>query len=480
MIKKFDSPDTLYTQQVKQLIEQIWPSEFGKGSVFEDAWHYFRNTPLVINEIGRLKEQLGQQEFSGERGSAEKTEKKLKQLTNLLEQERLDRIQRLHSVALRIIDLCEDDTFEDTQNATAKFLGTLLLLTHGPENNFAKLHQRLKPLYKTSLTLRLCDKVLANRNLKHPYLKRYHGALTRFKGNRQWREKWVSEVAIPLIIGSMLQDVGLLHPDAEFILKGENGDKDEFRVLEPEERINLLRLNFTNTIGYLREGLGIPPYVGNDKDERDEYLAAQKLASEFVTALVKDAFKSKSGMGEILKIPQIYASIILSTKPNYSRKDLPRGYLLIEQLAKKGMLHERLCASFIGIVGYFPQGFGVTYIPQDSNGELYDRYEFAIVNRLNPKDPAEPVCRIVTRSLSFISSGCDEPISKEVNLYYKANHKKLIKMDKAKLQEILTQLSGDFAQENMENLIPMFWEPSAYFTERKHQNLWNKARAQQL
>lgn len=225
---------------------------------------------------------------------------------------------------------------------------------------------------------------------------------------------------------------------------------------------------------YLSDGLGIPKYTGNIREERDRFIKAHTEASEFLQQLVKDAFLSKTGLGELVKIPQIYVSIVLSTKADYTRLDLPKGYLLIEQLAKKGSLNKNLAQDFMNLVGYFPQGFGVAFIPRNEKGEEKNQFEYAIVTGLNPAKPAEPICKVVTRNQNFVTSGAQEVIEKSRNLYFPANRKKLMRLGEARLSEIMSQLSSNFSQESLDDLVPSFWEPHDFFGFKKHQNIWAK------
>ncbi len=474
--KKLENPDSIYTQQVKQVIDLVYPQESGLGSVYEDARHFFSLTPELEHHVDELRQKFDSLQSADKRKSSQEDllKKKLKQAEKKLEDERLERIARLDAVANKLLTLCDGDTWEDTQHLSAKFLGTVMLLTRGPQGSFARQHQRLKPLYKAVLALRLTDKALDHGEISHPYLSKYKEAALRFKGNRLWQQKWQDELAIPLIKACILQDIGLQSTEAINILRGEENDKDEFRLLDSESRKALLKINYRQSLRYVTEGLGLPAYIGNDREERDRFLASQKAACAFTEQLVKDAFIGKSGIGEILKIPQIYVSIVLSTKADYTRKELPKGYMLIEQLAKKGALNARLADDFIKIVGYFPQGFGVTFIPKNEKGIERDHYECAIVTSLNPKHPAEPTCRIATRNLTYFSAGQDEVIARTANLYFPANRKKLMRIGRERLTEIMDKLSASFTPDAIDELVPSYWEPHDFFSFKKHQNLWNR------
>ena len=469
------SPDSIFTQHVKQLINLVYPQDHGFGSVFEDAKHFFTLTPELETHVAELTSTLARVENNPKKDILiEQLEKKLKKAKEQLENERIERLKRLEEVCTKLIDLCEGDSWKETQQLSAKFLGTLLLLTRGPEGNFARIHQRFKPLYKAVLTLRLVDKILEHDTIIDNYLAKYRDSLSRFRGNQYWKEKWRTELGIPLISAALLQDVGLQCPAAQTILHGENNDLNEFRLLEETQRKKLLKLNYHFTMKYVSEGLGIPSYVGNSKEERERFIQRHSDANTFLQQLVKDAFLSKAGLGDVLKIPQIYASIIFSTKADYTRKNLPKGYLLIEQLAKKGALNKKIAQDFIDIVGYFPQGFGITFIPINEKGQEKDHYECAIVVGLNPSKPENPICKIVTRNLQYITGGQQEIIHKSRNLYFPANRKKLLRVGEKRLNEIMSQLSSNFTPDSLDELVPSYWEPYDFFGFKKHQNLWNR------
>ena len=176
----------------------IYPQETGYGSVFEDASHYFSLTPSLEQHIEDLKAQL--KKIEGNKNKEVLAEQLTKQITNStekLEEERLARIERLDAVSTKIIELCEGDNWQETQQLSAKLLGTLMLLTRGPEGNFARVHMRFKPLYKAVLTLRLVDRLLEHDTIAHKYLSKYREAASRFRGNRYWRDKWKTELGRP-------------------------------------------------------------------------------------------------------------------------------------------------------------------------------------------------------------------------------------------------------------------------------------------
>ncbi|MDX1392490.1 MAG: hypothetical protein R3241_08920, partial [Rheinheimera sp.] len=85
-----------------------------------------------------------------------------------------------------------------------------------------------------------------------------------------------------------------------------------------------------------------------------------------------------------------------------------------------------------------------------------------------------PICRMVTRNLTYNVSAQGCIISVENNLYYPQARKKLEKISEERLLEILSKLVSNFEERKSMPLLPKCWQPGEYFSYVKNQNLWNK------
>ena len=148
---------------------------------------------------------------------------------------------------------------------------------------------------------------------------------------------------------------------------------------------------------------------------------------------------------------------------------------MLEKGVEKGVYSPVAVSALLKITGVFPQGFGVTYIPKDSDRQDLDRYEYAIVTGLYPDDPRMPVCRMVTRNLTYNVSAQGCVVSVDNNLYYPTARKKLERISEERLLEILSKLVSNFEERKSMALLPKCWHPDEYFSYTKNQNLWNKA-----
>ena len=383
------------------------------------------------------------------------------------------RLKKALSVCDQLIALTEGNEQSDTLEKSAKFLGTVLLLSPAEGPRLSLLHQRLKPAYKAVLSLRLLDRLMSRKRVKSKYLVSHYNVEKRYSEAHSPYHKTM--VNYPFLFASLFQDIGMQHPEAQAILRGEDGKADPFRVLGEEDRKQLLTLTFKHSLDYVENGLGIPlnetaqPTDGKEPDNLHE----QALA--FTQSILADTLQSKLGIGEIIKVPQIYASVILSTKQNYTLADLPKATLLLDKLAEDKRLNRSLVEQFNQLVGKFPQGFGIAYIPNEPGNSLQDRYEYAVVNELCPDDPTMPRCRVVTKNRTFFTAGQNITVNQSHNMYYPEARKKLEMMSAQRADDVLQKLRHDFAAGEKGSLLPTHWSAHDFFMQKANQNLWNKA-----
>lgn len=477
-----------YSKAVQSLIHRIYDQTEVKDSLYEQALLYFidaekqQEQQTAAEQEAYLFRQRLQQVSGADQAKIEQrlqqAEKSLNSMNQGLEELRLARLTQLKELCYTILELAQGDDFDDTNLLSAKLLGTIQLLSPTEGSNIARSNQKSKHLYKAVLALRLLDRLLLDGLITNSYvLKRYQEDSSQdieVTGGRTY-QPFRDDVQIPLIMAALVQDIGQQHPEAQRILCGEDGSLNEFRVLDNPERVAMLQTNYKESLKYLTQALGRDRYVGNSKDERAWFERNEQEKLGFMVTLLKNSVKPEQGIGNLLKIPQIYTSVVLSTKQNYSYETLPKVGLVIDKAVEKGMCSKEAADALMQITGIFPQGYGVTYIPKDSDRQDLDRYEYAIVTSLYPPHPNVPVCRMVTRNLSYQISVMGCTVRVENNLFFPQARKKLEKIKPERLKEILMKLVSNFEERKDMDLIPKCWHPDEYFAYARNQNLWNKA-----
>ncbi|WP_026376306.1 hypothetical protein [Aestuariibacter salexigens] len=473
-----DIGESAYTKSIQTLIKDFHQPSDEVISLIKLAEQFFARAEDQQERLEGYEESLASALKAAGGDSKDervvKATRRKKDLEKELEEARWERYEHVDAVCHKIIELSEGKDWQETQVLSAKYLGTFYLMSPGEGKNLPSLHQRMKPLYKAVLSVRLLDSLLKQGKVRHPLILKYYDPETRYFAEDKELSPFQKNIVVPLITAAIFQDVGLHHPHALEILKGKHGTLDEFRLLAKTERFDLLKTNIKQSHYFLEHGLGTRRYVGNSKAERDEFIEAQQQQLQFMLALLNDAVSLKHGVGNLLKIPQIYSSVILSTKKKNELENLPKAALLLQKLGNEKSIDPLGAKAMIDIVGIFPQGFGIAYIPKDQFASNPDRYEYAIVNGLNPPDIRIPHCRMVTRNLQFNSFGKNAFISRETNLYYPMARKQLAKLSKERLKEILSTLYSDIGQGEERELLPRFWHPYSFFSYKSFQNLWNK------
>jgi hypothetical protein len=452
-----DTPhQTHYTRQIHRLLAQVYGRSAVKDSLLDRAVGYFE-----------------QEEFtpSDEKTSSEESQLKL--------MERTERHANLLAISLTIIELAEGDSYAENNRKSAQFLGTIQLLSPTEGKRVATSNEQSKSIYKALLCLRLLDRLIIDGQMREPYINKFLTDLSSEQfidfanHDADKYQRFVEQVKVPLVMAALLQDIGNYHPKAQAILCGVDGKLDPFRTLEVKQRKELLQVNYRETIKYLIDGIGIPTFVGNTKAEREQFFVDEKDKLAFIKQLLKSSVNPKNTIGNILKVPQIYTSIILSTKASYNYKLLPKVFQVLNKNAELGACAQSVVDSLYKITGIFPQGFGIVYMPLGEFGEHGDCYEYAIVNRLYPDNPEQPNCRMATRKLTFIGYGQNGVIKNTGNLYFTQTAKKLATLSKERLNEILELLSSNSQERQQLDLLPRCWHANEYFSIKANQNLWN-------
>jgi hypothetical protein len=81
---------------------------------------------------------------------------------------------------------------------------------------------------------------------------------------------------------------------------------------------------------------------------------------------------------------------------------------------------------------------------------------------------------MATRKLTFIGYGQNLVISNNSNLYFTQTAKKLARLSKERLNEILELLSSNSQERKELDLLPRCWHANEFFSLKTNQNLWNK------
>ena len=378
---------------------------------------------------------------------------------------------QLHFFAETILRFTEGAGRDDTLTRSARLLGCLQLTVPSSGRRWRELQFGYKLLYRACLSLRLLDHVLQHQLLPEPALQQYFAS--REPGNDDCPYRL--NVQLPLVIAVMLLDVGQLEPDAVTLLLGYAGELDPTRAMANDERADYLQRCHSATAQLVSTGLDLMPYKGNSKQQKQQHQLLELQRLNLIRQLIAQQADPASLLGNMLKIPQVYSSMVLPGRQRYAYEALPKASLLLKDSVSRGQLSGILVQHFLRITGIFPQGFGIAFTPNQQDNSLPEKYELAIVNRLYPATLSEPLCRIVSRNLQYRRNGHNCSISIEHNLYFKPARERLAVIPPQRLAEILARLNADWQPGQLRRFIPRCWQPEQFFEKPEHQNLWNTA-----
>lgn len=475
--------DKSYVRQLKRLISSLLSVSKFQHSVYGQASQFFQQDTFQNTTLTMLQQAWDQAQQQLRLATA-KTEARLVQQAqqcqqafvaeqNKQQQQRLNNHSQLYMLCQQFLQLTEGNNRTETILRSSKMLGTLQLLAPSEGEQIASVQQKYKPLYKATLSLRLLDHLLAQGLITNSYIlqkAQQRKAAAETNDACPFRD----DVQIPLLMALLLQDVGHYHPDALKILTGPDGNWPRNRELEPAERSRFLDISLQASLSFLLKGIGVPKYRGNSRPERDAFDKNEQDKLAFAATLLRCSTKPGSGVGNLLKLPQVYASAVLPGRNRFDYQALPKVALILKAGAANGQYDGRMVQSLLSITGIFPQGYGIVFLPKDASGQPLDRYEFAIVNSLYPPQPEAPICRVVTRNLHYRNNLPNSSISVAHNLYFKPARQQLAVIPPQRLHEILSKLSSDFEPGRLRRLLPRYWHPDEFFAEPRHQNLWNR------
>ena|GEM_PF-356271 len=378
-----------------------------------------------------------------------------------------------------ILQLSEGRSAAETVHKSSRLLGHLQLMAPTQQDSNVAAQQKFKTVYKAVLALRLLDRLLAQGMLHDPYIVQH--AVVRAKNRQQGLSSldvpncpFREQVQIPLVMAVILQDIGLLHPVVQAILqRAPNPDTDPARALDADARLQLQQASLNASLAFLQQGMQPAVPRGADPDLIDTQLHQQRI--QRIAMWLSQAQISTDTVGQLLKVPQAYASVVLPGRQRFVYEALPKVALMLRAGVRQGLYQADIVTQLLIITGIFPQGYGLVFIPTGSD-KATERYEFAIVNALYPPSPETPYCRVVTRNLKYRNTGSNLVLPLDHNLYFKPARQLLSAVPTPQREHLLQQLSQQNTPAQLRQHLPRCWHPQQFFAEPRQQNLWTKPR----
>lgn len=340
--------------------------------------------------------------------------KQYKTLRETVIRKRTTRYENLDQLADSMVDLL------DSRRLFSQFLGTIALSTPLPSEKVRCIrNEKFKPIYVAALVVALFEEVRKNHQFEHPYLRENLDAIfgdgdEQFMGQNharmsaQGKAQYREEVLKPIAKAALIHSIGSYSPEAEMIFAG-----DRYRHLDTRQRNALINSMHKKSIDYLKIGIGIPPQRFDSRTEQKAYIEYENKKLKFMLSFLDKNTSQTSELDDLLRIPMVYSSFIVSTKPDYDYRLIYQAYDVIERGVFDNLYNEKFAQLFLAMVGKFPVGSGIYFISKDTG-----TIERGIVSSLYPEHADEPYCKQITRQQIQSLSQCEVQVSRQSNIYY--------------------------------------------------------------
>lgn len=272
----------------------------------------------------------------------------------------------------------------------SQFIATMMLRAPLPNDHLRCLvNEKNKPIYIAALSVSLIKRLTKNNELENDYItSRFPSKIEIENGVKEYdqeqAQKYIDEVLTPVITACLIHNIGSYSPEAEAIYQG-----NRYQVLEEVDRKQLIAAIHDNTDKYLKYGIGKPSYELYDdpekyQQEQDKYALSEAILNGYSQAL--------DPIGNLLRVPMIYSSFMLSTKQQHDFRVSFKAFDILKGGIDKGVVHKDIGTEFLKMVGHYPLGTGIFFISKETKMP-----ERAIVTGLNPPKPSSAIVKQLTR-----------------------------------------------------------------------------------
>lgn len=335
-------------------------------------------------------------------------------LHSLLLQQKINRFEALDYLTDNMLDLLNN------QRIFSQFLGTIVLSTPLPDEGVRCIrNEKFKPIYIAGLVVALFEEIRLTRDFKNAYLNECMKdmfdnntdsfmALEQNALSNEVMAQYREDVLKPIAKAALLQSIGSYAPEAQDVFSG-----DRYRMLTVTERKQLLEIVRLKSIDYFKFGIGVPERKANTHEERLEHTQFEQKKQSFILSFFAKENIDNSELHKLLRIPLIYSSFMVSTKPEFNYKKIYTAYDTLKESAMNKETNPLFTKLFLSMVGYFPLGSGIYFISQETHV-----IEKGIVSSLYPANPYGPICKQITRQQIKSLSQKEVIVSSNTNVFF--------------------------------------------------------------
>lgn len=297
-----------------------------------------------------------------------------------------------------------------------KFLTTIVLrapLSGDPSR--CPNNEKNRPLYTSALTIQLVSQLAQKELLDNKFIQlnlpnwsqSNEQVTTSDDDDDEALEGYKANVLMPIVKACLLQSIGSYSPEAEALYKG-----NRYRQVDEKTRKSQAKAIYENTLTYLKWGLGKPNRNEFDDDSLfEKALQRHQIMEEILVNYSNPAHL----LGNLIRVPMIYASFILSTKPKFDFPTMFKAYDVLSSAIDKKVVRKDVANILKKMVGRFPLGCGLYFISKETN--LPER---GVVTTLNPSAPNNAIVKQLTKRQVQFDDITQVEVTPAYNILYEA------------------------------------------------------------
>ena len=316
----------------------------------------------------------------------EKAEKQISHVEPIVLEGFKRRKRLISNVIQPMMDLLMND------RDASQFIATMLLRAPMPDDRSRCPNNEMnKPLYIAALSIALVRRLNDNNTMENDFISSLAPNVVQVENTTETHydpeqlAQFQQYVLTPVITACLIHNIGSYSKQALNLYKG-----DRYQVFDETTRKVLISSIYEQSKKYLTYGLGDPRLSRQHMDEHQHHMDEE--AFELCESILVNYSSAQNPNGNLLRIPMIYASFMLSTKQNHDYVISFKAYDILKGGIENQIIYQPYAEEFLNMVGQYPLGTGIFFYSTET--EVPER---AVVTGLNPPEPSSAIVKQLTR-----------------------------------------------------------------------------------
>lgn len=322
------------------------------------------------------------------------------------------RRKMLDKMATVIIDY----TIKDKD--AGKFLTTIVLRApHGQDRSRCPNNEKHRPLYTAALAIQLVAKLAQHNLIDDKYIQLHlpnwqelDELVNPLEDVPEAIENYKKRVLFPIVYACLIQNLGSYSPAAEALYEGKR-----YRPVDEETRRAQIKTIYEKSLIFFKYGVGLPQLQDFETESEFEQ---ERQRAQMVEDILVNYNNPAHLLGNLIRVPMIYTSFILSTKQKYEYQTIFKAFDVLTSAIKKNIVKKEVADTLKAMVGRFPLGTGIYFISKETKMP-----ERGVVIALDPTSPNNAIVKQLTKRQVQFDDSTQVEVTPEYNLLFEPARK---------------------------------------------------------